>query len=305
MARMTPALWLGAGLAAAVVAGAGHAAAQQRRWDPPAPPVPAAQLAQARRDFAAGLDAARDDQWQEAARKFERAYALSGEHIALYNLGLAFRALGRVVDARDAFAQAREPGSTLSASRARDASRYMAEATSRIATLEIDGLPRDPLEVSVSGGRVRDARARPLVVELDRGARSVVVSRSGQRIFRWAGALASGEHARVSVPVAARAQPGAQHMAADAGPAWPAIGSLVASGALAVGGAVLLVLGALANSDVSSAPDGTRWDDVAGAYQRGPILMRVGAVLAGVSLVGAVVGGVLLLEGDGAEPGAR
>lgn len=62
------------------------------------------------------------------------------------------------------------------------------------------------------------------------------------------------------------------------------------SAAVAVGGAVLLGLGAKDISKVEDAADGTRWSDVDGAYDRAPRLTAAGITLGVVGAVGLVSG---------------
>jgi len=58
---------------------------------------------EAREAFRLGGEAATEERWADSEVWFGRAYALSGAPSALYNRAVALRALGRHVDARDAF----------------------------------------------------------------------------------------------------------------------------------------------------------------------------------------------------------
>jgi len=94
---------------------------------------------------------------------------------------------------------------------------------------------------------------------------------------------------------------------ADAGEASAArwtdervIGWGLFAGSVAVGvlGAVLLAVGVDDMNTVENAPGGTDWEQVAGAYDRAPVLSATGAVVLGLGVVGAAVGaGVLAAWG--------
>lgn len=60
---------------------------------------------QARAEFLAGREAFTRGNYEEAARRFEQAYRLSGRAQLLYNIGTSYDRLHRWVQARDAFRQ--------------------------------------------------------------------------------------------------------------------------------------------------------------------------------------------------------
>lgn len=59
----------------------------------------------AREAYQAGLAAADEGRWSDALVQFEEAYTLTGSSVALQNVGLVLRSLGRHREARDVFAR--------------------------------------------------------------------------------------------------------------------------------------------------------------------------------------------------------
>lgn len=79
--------------------------------------------------------------------------------------------------------------------------------------------------------------------------------------------------------------------------AWATLGS---SFGVAVLGGILLAAGLDAVNTVENAPDGTRWEDVAGARDRAPVLSGLGLGVLALGLAGSAVGAGLLAHfGEG------
>src|SRR5262249_33702379 len=100
-----------------------------------------ASIEEARARFSAGNRAVDAGRWADALADFERAYALSGVPAALFNAATTLRALGRHVEARDAFDQLLDAHPDLDPTE-RDRARAMrSEEQARVATLSLVGLP--------------------------------------------------------------------------------------------------------------------------------------------------------------------
>lgn len=145
----------------------------------------------AREAYRRGLEAAEDERWADSERWFGRAYALSDEPSALFNRAVALRALGRYVEARDAFEAllARELTEPV---RAR-AHELLAQTRARIARLQLEGLPEATHTVELDGAPRPDSGERPVVLEVDEGEHALVVGREGFEPYRWRGRVAGEE----------------------------------------------------------------------------------------------------------------
>lgn len=138
--------------------------------------------ARARRHFARGVELANEGAYGEAIVEFGRAYELSPHHSVLYNVGQAYVALGRPVEAVDTLTRyLAEGGDKISAERRKEVAEEIQRQQSRIATLEItcdvpnaavflDGQPegRTPLPAPVRVGIGR----HQILVQTDDGRRS-------------------------------------------------------------------------------------------------------------------------------------
>lgn len=204
--------------------GASSARAQELRQD-------------ARSLFTAGLEAAEDERWSEAADLFERAYGLSNEPIALYNLGYAYRSLGRFAEARAAFDTALASG-RLTSERAERARTLVDELGGLVATVRFEGLPAGA-EIRVDG---RPVTLTGDSVRIDPGARRVEAAVGGETIAEWEGTIERGETRLVPNLVRASTNPtvvpalGAGTIAsiasfsvAGAALVWAAVSSIAAS----------------------------------------------------------------------------
>lgn len=72
---------------------------------------------------------------------------------------------------------------------------------------------------------------------------------------------------------------------------WATLGS---SFGVAILGGVLLAVGVDAVNRIENAPDGTRWDDVAGARDLAPLLTGLGAAVLALGVIGTGVGAGML-----------
>lgn len=79
---------------------------------------------------------------------------------------------------------------------------------------------------------------------------------------------------------------------------WVLVG---ASSAFVLTGIGLLIGSEVDAASVRNAGEGTRWNDVASAYERAPILGAAGWITLAVGAIGAGLGGALLLAGSGPE----
>ncbi|WP_053238430.1 tetratricopeptide repeat protein [Sandaracinus amylolyticus] len=157
-----------------------------------------AEVEEARALFVAGSAAVESGRWADAVSSFERAYEITGAPSALYNLGLALRALGRHRDARDAFDRLLTAHTLDDAELRREVEQMRTEEAARVAVLELVGLDADARHAIRFDGRdVADDGARPLDVETDAGAHTLIAEREGFRPFVWEGELADGERRAV------------------------------------------------------------------------------------------------------------
>ncbi len=154
---------------------------------------------EARRLFAAGLEAIERGLWAEALGAFERAYRLTRVPSALRNVALALRGLGRHREARDAFAtllreHALDPEARREVLSLRD------EEQARLAHLSIAGLERgEGIRLRLDGEPLSDDGRRPLLVELDPTAHALVAELVGFDPFVWEGTLAEGSSTRLEL----------------------------------------------------------------------------------------------------------
>jgi len=185
--------------------------------DPPPVPEPSAsaqpetsQDDEARRAFQEGTDAAETERWADSERAFRRAYALSRAPSALFNQGVALRALGRHLEARNAFDELlARTDDAVSSDLRESALGLRAESAARVATLTLSGLDLAPHRIRIDGRPVPDSLARPLHVELGEGPHTVEILREGFVAFTGSEELAAGERRTLHVRLEARAGPNA------------------------------------------------------------------------------------------------
>lgn len=157
-------------------------------------------LEQARALFIAGGAAVDAGRWSDAINSFERAYALSCAPSALYNLAMAYRALGRHREARDQFARLLRQHPDLGGELSRSATTFAREEGARVAVLELVGIDPDlHPEISFDGRLVPDEGTRPIRLETDAGPHGLVARIDQHQPFLWEGALADGQTEQVQV----------------------------------------------------------------------------------------------------------
>jgi hypothetical protein len=120
---------------------------------------------------------------------------------ALFNVATTLRALGRHVEARDAFAQLIDKHPKLDAEIRSQAEKMLAEEKARIAQLIVADLPakKNDLKVYVDGSETSDEGERPLAIEVDPGKHALRVEESKSKPFTWEGTFKDGD--KKSVPV--------------------------------------------------------------------------------------------------------
>jgi len=158
------------------------------------------EIAEARALFMAGQAAVDSGRWADAVDSFSRAYDLSGVAAALYNLGFAYRALGRHVEARDAFDGLLEDHPRFDRQKRREARRYRDESAGRVGQVTLSGLDENRRYLlRFDGQAVADDGTRPLVVEGDPGAHTLTVRTPGFVPFVWEEELRDGQQITVDV----------------------------------------------------------------------------------------------------------
>jgi hypothetical protein len=155
---------------------------------------------EAREAFLRGTEAAEAERWADSERAFRRAYELSGAPSALFNEAVALRALGRHVQACDAFARLLSlPREVVGDAMRAQAEHLRAESSTRVATLELAGSGLSDAEVRVDGVLLAPDVPQSRV-PVDEGEHVLIVTRPGQPPFTRRVSVAGGEHARVLVP---------------------------------------------------------------------------------------------------------
>jgi hypothetical protein len=174
-------------------------AAPKRVAAPAVDPSPAS-IEEARARYSVGNRAVEAGRWADALIEFERAYALSGVPSALFNVATTLRALGRHVEARDAFDQLLTSHPKQDPADRKRALALRQEEQGRIATLQLDNLEAGhDVSVWVDGHPAPDDGARPLVLEVDPGRHALRIERPRYRIFTWKGDLGDGDKRAVRV----------------------------------------------------------------------------------------------------------
>ncbi|MBX7194832.1 MAG: hypothetical protein K1X94_22450 [Sandaracinaceae bacterium] len=186
-----------------------------------------------------GAELAQNGAWDSAVICFERLSTLApdaaGRADALFNQGIALQSLGRHHEARDVFSRwMREHAATADDATRAEAARLFAMESSRVGTLELR-LPATPVEVAVRvDGHTAEVTARPLIVEVDPGTHTVIVTAEGYTTFTWDGRTTDG--GRESVEVSLVPLPSGGGSVADSPGFW--VGMVLLAGA--IGGGIAL-----------------------------------------------------------------
>jgi PEGA domain len=107
--------------------------------------------AAAREHFTKGVAAFDDRRFAEAADEFEAAYKLSPAFVVLFNIGQVDVALGRSVEAVDAFnSYLKQGGASIGAARRQEVQREIEKQTARIGTIDIHTTP-DGADIRIDG----------------------------------------------------------------------------------------------------------------------------------------------------------
>ncbi len=126
--------------------------------------------------FAQGVALIQQGRWVDAIAELEAARAVRATPPVLYNLGLAYRAVGRVRDATAAFQElTRTAGATLTADRRSEIDGYLRELATAAGRIEVAATPADATvridDATLSGGSHS--------TDVDPGRHTVTVSANG------------------------------------------------------------------------------------------------------------------------------
>lgn len=153
-----------------------------------------AQVERARTLFIDGSGDVEAYRWADAIPKFEESYALSCAPSALYNLAMALRALGRHREARDAFDRLLGNHPDLGGELRSNAEQFRREEAARVAVLLLAGIEPDVRPtLSFDGEEVTDDGSRPLRIETDAGAHSLIAQIALHQPFLWEGRIGDGQ----------------------------------------------------------------------------------------------------------------
>ncbi len=191
----------------------------------------------AREAFLRGQQAAESGRWADALREFEQAYLMSGVPTALFNAGMALRALGRHKEARDTFDRLIESHPDSAASE--QARPLREEEAARVAILELAGLdPEGAYELRLDGRRLEITIAPTVEVEVDPGQHGLSAEREGYESFTWEGRIDDGERERIQIVMAElerRTEPAESSSIAKSPILWIAVAAVVVGGAVGLG----------------------------------------------------------------------
>ena len=240
--------------------------------------------------------------WGEAKVFFSDAHALFPNARTLRGLALTYYAERDYVKAIDYFEQAlANPVQPLTPELQSGVREFLSQAQRFVAHVKLNVKPRS------AQLRIDDAVVTPDadgMLELNPGQHELVASASGYETLtrRWkvdAGArselsleLKSQSAALPAVATAPVAAPPPSQPALAASSGKPATPWIVmgVSGALAIGGGVLLAVTASDISTVENADKYTPWSEVESAYERTPAMSAAGFSMLGIGLAGVVVG---------------
>jgi hypothetical protein len=147
----------------------------------------------ARESYVQGIEAAKNERWFDAVEHFRHSYELSHTTAALYNLGVALRALGRHREARDTFSVLLEGAGKLDQATRENAEKLLRDAGQRVVPLRIAGFdPAGAYEVVVDGVPNAVSGETELTLEVDEGRHALSVQRGARSVLRWTGAVQAG-----------------------------------------------------------------------------------------------------------------
>jgi hypothetical protein len=147
----------------------------------------------AREAYIQGIDAAKNERWFDAVEHFRHSYELSHTTAALFNLGVALRALGRHREARDTFTVLLKEGQKLDQATRENAEKLLRDASQRVVELHIAGFdPAGAYEVVVDGVPNAVSGEPDLTLEVDEGRHALSVQRGARSVLRWTGAVRAG-----------------------------------------------------------------------------------------------------------------
>lgn len=152
----------------------------------------------ARREFRAGLDAARAEDWQEALEHFERAYELVPRSSILANLASAQRQTGQLLAARRSYQLWLEDPEPALTERVRVELAEVQRLIPQI-TIEVDQGFGSGDAITLDGDEVRQDEA----IDVDPGRRSIAVRRQGEVVVQVRVDADPGEREVVSLVVPA------------------------------------------------------------------------------------------------------
>lgn len=171
------------------------------RPSPAATPDPAQEL------FSQGVEAARQDRWNDARAAFERAYALSPRSVVLINLAGAQANTGRLKEAAANYRRVLEDPSPDTAPFRSAAAGVLPSLEARIPRIRLHATgvrPDDVVEID-SEAVPLDSLETPHL--LDPGTHVITVARTGRQRARVTVSLDEGESHDVSVTVPPDAPP--------------------------------------------------------------------------------------------------
>ncbi len=148
----------------------------------------------ARAHFELGVRLVEQARWSDAVRELEAARAIRATAPVLYNLGIAYRAIGRVRDGIATFQQFIEVlGARGSAARRDEVQGYIAELQTRIAHLSVSVAPEEA-QVLVDGRAIESAE-----LDLDPGVHRVRARAPGHEAFEEEITLGDGERRTLEI----------------------------------------------------------------------------------------------------------